>query len=399
METAVPLCIEKSGSSVLVASSNNLFREQVQGTLGAHWSVEEAHGGAEALAKLDAGRHDALLVDSWLADLDVPELVRMVRVQCPQMVVFTVDPETGKPRSPSAASRSPRMRELFRILQGAQGVFSESGIAMDLPDSSREDSDPRCEPLPGMIGAASEIRRVYRMARLVAPRKTTALITGDTGTGKELVARAIHQLSPRASHPFVVVNCAAIPEALLEAELFGHMKGAFTGAVQNRLGLVQAASNGTLFLDEIGDTPLSLQAKLLRFLQEGEVQRLGAGGASRVDVRVVAATNTNLEKLVREGRFRQDLYYRLAVFPIDLPRLRERPEDIPVLAEDFLAKLCGEAGIGVKSIPQGVLDRLKTCAWPGNIRELQHLVERAFILSENRSELCLEDFPALITLQ
>ncbi|MGH9455879.1 MAG: sigma 54-interacting transcriptional regulator, partial [Terriglobia bacterium] len=202
-------------------------------------------------------------------------------------------------------------------------------------------------------------------------------------TGKELVARGIHLLSRRAKQPFITVNCAAIPETLIEAELFGYARGAFTGAFQSRLGRVHAAHGGTLFLDEVGDLPLSMQAKLLRFLQEGEVQRLGGTDTVRVDVRVVAATNADLPHRVKEKVFREDLYYRIAAFPIFLTPLRKRPEDIQALAEAILHDLCQEAQIPAKSISAAALKELQQYAWPGNVRELHHVMERAFILSED----------------
>jgi transcriptional regulator with GAF, ATPase, and Fis domain len=246
--------------------------------------------------------------------------------------------------------------------------------------------------LPGMVGSGRAIQQVYQLARLVAARDTTVLITGETGTGKELVARAIHEVSPRASKPFVVVNCAAIPEALLEAELFGHARGAFTGAVQSRLGRIHNAHGGTLFLDEIGDLPLSMQAKLLRFLQDGEVQRLGSADVFRVDVRVICATNVRLLDNVKQKLFRQDLYYRVAVFPIELPPLRERTEDIEPLAEKFLAELCKQASIAPKRITASTLALLRQSQWPGNVRELQHAIERAFIMSGQGPQLHVEHF-------
>jgi transcriptional regulator with GAF, ATPase, and Fis domain len=226
------------------------------------------------------------------------------------------------------------------------------------------------------------------------------LITGETGTGKELVARGIHQISPRSKNPFVVVNCAAIPEQLLEAELFGHARGAFTGAVQSRLGRIHVAHGGTLFLDEVGELPLSMQAKLLRFLQDGEVQRLGSSDIFRVDVRMISATNVNLLRCVQEKQFRQDLYYRLAVFPIELPPLRQRREDIVPLAEHFLGALSRQSCVPVKRISLSAASVLRQHLWPGNVRELQHAVERAFILAGDERQLRASHFnlPATIAL-
>jgi transcriptional regulator with GAF, ATPase, and Fis domain len=214
----------------------------------------------------------------------------------------------------------------------------------------------------------------------VAPRSTPVLISGPTGTGKEVVATAIHRLSPRALKPFVVINCAAIPEALLESELFGYTRGAFTGAVQSRLGRIHSAHGGTLFLDEIGELPLGLQSKLLRFLDKGEVQRLGSSDVFRVDVRVVAATNADLSRLAEKKQFREDLFYRLSVFPIEMPALSQRRGDIPALAQHFLGKL--QAEIGKQFLSSESIRRLEAHSWPGNVRELEHVIERASILAE-----------------
>jgi len=234
-----------------------------------------------------------------------------------------------------------------------------------------------------MIGHSRVMRPVYRLARLLAPRNTTVLITGPTGCGKEVVARAIHQLSPRAGRAFAVVNCAAIPETMLEAELFGYARGAFTGAMQSYAGRIQAAQGGTLFLDEIGEMPLSLQPKLLRFLEQKEIQRLGSADVVRVDARVVSATNAHLLSLVREGKFREDLYYRLCGFPIDIPPLRDRSEDIGQLASHFLQKYALRPP--APELSAAALQLLKTQPWSGNIRELQNVIERAVILSEGEA--------------
>jgi len=220
------------------------------------------------------------------------------------------------------------------------------------------------------------------MTRMVAVRNTTVLITGESGTGKDLVAQEIHLVSPRRKQPFVVVNCSAIPESLLEAELFGYSKGSFTGALQSRIGRIHAAHGGTLFLDEIGDMPLSLQSKILRFLEQGEVQRLGDNDNLKVDVRVVAATNADLKKLIAEQKFREDLYYRLAVFPIHLPPLRERMEDLEELATAFVNKFHP----GVTLSPEA-LAVLAHHSWPGNVRELRNAIERATILVGNEPEI------------
>jgi transcriptional regulator with GAF, ATPase, and Fis domain len=240
-------------------------------------------------------------------------------------------------------------------------------------------------PLPDMVGSSPGMRELARMVRLVAPRSTTVLIEGATGTGKELIAKAVHRLSTRAGKPFVVLNCAAIPESLLEAELFGHTRGAFTGAVQSRTGRVEAANGGTLFLDEIGEMPLALQAKMLRFLESGEIQRVGGNETVRVDVRVVAATHQPLKLRTAEHAFRLDLYHRLAVFPVAIPALCDRMDDVPPLAMFFLDRLGEE--MPVKRLSAGALARLMGHDWPGNVRELEHVLERATILAEERPEI------------
>ena len=236
---------------------------------------------------------------------------------------------------------------------------------------------------------ASRCSELARLIRLVAPRSTTVLIEGETGTGKEVVARGVHRLSERAGKPFAVLNCAAIPEALLEAELFGHTRGAFTGAVQSRTGRIEAAHGGTLFLDEIGEMPLALQAKMLRFLECGELQRVGDNETMRVDVRVIAATHQPLEQRAAERTFRLDLYHRLAVFPVEVPALRERMEDLGLLAEHFLEQMGQE--MPRKRLSAEAEAKLHEHHWPGNVRELMHVLERGAILAGDRPEIGAEE--------
>jgi formate hydrogenlyase transcriptional activator len=232
-----------------------------------------------------------------------------------------------------------------------------------------------------IVGNSAELHRALKLVETVAPTDSTALIYGETGTGKELIARAIHNLSPRQSRTFVKLNCAAIPSGLLESELFGHEKGAFTGAVAQRIGRLELANNGTLFLDEIGDIPLELQPKLLRALQEREFERLGSTRTLTTNVRLIAATNRNLSAMVEEGKFRSDLFFRLNVFPIDLPALRERREDIPILVRRFADEFSRRMSKRIETISSATMDALCKYDWPGNIRELQNVIERAVILS------------------
>jgi len=235
--------------------------------------------------------------------------------------------------------------------------------------------------ISNLIGSSTKFRALLDQVNMVAPVDSAVLVQGETGTGKEVIAQAIHEASPRRKSRFVALNCAAIPAALLESELFGHERGAFTGAVAQTVGRFQAADRGTLFLDEIGDLPLELQPKLLRALQEKQIERLGGGHTFQVDVRVVAATNQDLWGMVQEKKFRADLYYRLNVFPIMLPPLRERKDDIPLLTEHFVHGFARRQGKSINHIPNEVMESLRRYDWPGNIRELQNLIERAVIMT------------------
>ncbi len=232
-----------------------------------------------------------------------------------------------------------------------------------------------------IVGRSAAIQRVLEQVAIVAPTDSTVLLYGETGTGKELVARAIHNLSSRRAHPYVRVNCAAIPSGLLESELFGHEKGAFTGALMQRKGRFELADGGSLFLDEIGDISLELQPKLLRAIQEQEFERLGSSKTIQVNVRLIAATHRDLRAMIRDEKFREDLFYRFNVFPIEIPPLRERREDIPLLVNYFVSKVSGRMGRQIKSIPRRAMEMLTNCPWKGNIRELANCIERAVILS------------------
>jgi transcriptional regulator with GAF, ATPase, and Fis domain len=282
-----------------------------------------------------------------------------------------------------SASPTPESTQLAEAINRGGAVRTDSFLL-------REEEALRSVPstrirLNSMIGDSEPMQRTYHAIQMVAARNTTVLITGESGTGKDLVAQEIHLLSPRKKDPLVIVNCAAIPEALLEAELFGYTKGSFTGAVQSRIGRIHAAHGGTLFLDEVGDMPLSLQSKILRFLEQGEVQRLGGNDNLKVDVRVIAATNANLMKLVSEQRFREDLYYRLAVFPIRLPRLQDRMGDLEELARAFVVKYAPQLSLSAEA-----LEVLGRHHWPGNVRELRNVIERACIFAEAAREIKAE---------
>src|SRR5271154_2334173 len=402
---------------ILVASPSPVVRQRVLESLRSPARrFEQAAGGAEALVHLESGFWQVLFLDRRLPDLDAEELSDTVHQRFPGIEVVLLDPERdaatadetdGRPEMWPALSEECDQRNGedkgqnanhaspdATLIAGTPCFDATSGSASDVASIAAPliglhpiDSPPVgapsivASPLPGMIGSSRVMQPVYRLARLLAPRNTTVLITGPTGCGKEVVARAIHHLSPRAGRGFAVVNCAAIPETMLEAELFGYARGAFTGAMQSYAGRIQAAQGGTLFLDEIGEMPLSLQPKLLRFLEQKELQRLGSAEVVRVDARVVSATNAHLLSLVREGKFREDLYYRLCGFPIDIPPLRDRSEDIGSLAAHFLEKYALRPPAPQLSIE--TLQLLKTETWAGNVRELQNVIERALILSED----------------
>ncbi|HZD50689.1 MAG TPA: sigma-54 dependent transcriptional regulator [Silvibacterium sp.] len=413
--------------TAVLASADLSFRQRVRDALaGLRWQVREAAGGAEALAHLDAAGAEVVIVDTWLPDLEIQEFIAEFEKLHPAVDLVTVDDSSAG----RGTARSPRRNEVLYALRRGQdndgaawdgAVWNsapsiESSVERDSPhqlsgagagpspalkrqlgpsipslgkgkvdDSRSHSASVSGHRLPEFIGEHPVMLEVSRRIRLAAPHATAVLVQGPTGTGKELVARALHRLGPRSTHPFVALNCAAIPESLLEAELFGHTRGAFTGAVQGRVGRIEAAHGGTLFLDEIGEMPLALQAKLLRFVESGELQRVGENEPVRVDVRIVAATHRSLQRLTKEGSFRADLYYRLAVFLIRTPALAAHQEDLPSLANHFLVKM-GEKS-PAKSLSDSAMTRLEAYGWPGNVRELEHVLERAWILAEDRPEI------------
>jgi DNA-binding NtrC family response regulator len=374
--------------AALIASPDSALRQQVLHRLnGRCRPVQQALGGADALAKLEKGDWQVLFLDRRLPDLDAEELIAIIQRRFPTTQVVMLD-------SDEACS-----------VDQDNDEDNEDGNSVDHDDSSVTSpsahlllSAERCEngktaaakPLPGMIGTSEAMLRVYRMVRLVAARATTVLIAGPTGTGKELVARALHGLSPRSAKPLVVVNCAAIPEALLESEMFGYTRGAFTGAVQSQLGRIPAAHGGTLFLDEVSELPHGMQAKLLRFLEQKEIQRLGTSEVTRVDVRVLAASNVDLASRAARGIFRLDLFYRLSAFPIELPSLAERRADIVPLAEHFLACMSAAMEMPTPRLREDAARLLESHPWRGNVRELQHVMERASILVEQGDTIAAE---------
>ena len=364
--------------SAVLASSDLPFRNRVRETLaGMRWRVMEADGGAEALAQLSGAPCEALVLESWLPDLEIEEFIGDFRRLHPAVDLVMAD---GRAARPGTAPCRHRNELLHALRRERTRDPAESGRCPEM-DLQRWRGTGVIPPLPELVGEHPLMLEAGRRVLLVAGHATPVLIQGATGTGKEIVARALHRLSPRSGKPFVALNCAAIPEALLETELFGHARGAFTGAVQRRIGRLEAAHGGTLLLDEIGELPLGLQAKLLRFVECGELQRVGDNQAVRVDVRILAATHRPLAQLSAEGRFRADLYYRLAVFLIQLPPLSHHMEDMELLVEHFRNKRQSD----VRSMSPEAMQRLRNHSWPGNVRELEHVLERATILAGPRT--------------
>ena len=283
-------------------------------------------------------------------------------------------------------------RDLQARLKARNRVLENENISL------RSQARDELAPLQALVGLSPAMTRLKDKIRALLPSQSSVLITGESGTGKELVARSLHFGGSRRDKPFVALNCAALPESILESELFGHVKGAFTHAVDNRIGLLEAAQGGTLFLDEVGDMPPSMQAKVLRFLQEGVITPVGGRSERKLDVRIIAATHRDLETMVADKTFREDLYYRLNVIPLRTPALRERAEDIPLLAEHFVARLAPKIGVPPKSIDAAAAARLKNHAFPGNVRELENAIEYALNLVGDRASVGLEQLPEKLTL-
>ncbi len=314
---------------------------------------------------------------------------------------FSPDVLRGKVGS-GLAMRDER-RKVERALGLADAASADAAerfteLSQHSPSAATTSSTLKSVPVrrvKGLIGKSAAIQAVFKAIEKVAATEATIFVRGESGTGKELVARAIHELSSRRDQPFVGVNCAAIPSTLLESELFGHEKGAFTGAVKRKLGRFELAHLGTLFLDEIGDVPLDMQAKLLRSLQEKQIERVGGEAPVNVDVRIISATHRDITKMVKEGTFREDLLYRLHIIPIELPALRERPDDIPLLVDHFLQKLGPRTNPAIKDVEPGCLAALKSYRWPGNVRELENVIEQSLVFAEG-DVLRADDLPALL---
>ena len=358
-------------------------------------AVETAKSGAEAQALLNKSHYDAVVTDLKLGDMDGLEVLKLAKARAPETEVLVMTGH-GSIDTAVAAMRAGAFDYLTKPVEPEElNLVLDKALEHRRLVSEvvrlREDVKDKYS-FDGIVFSGPPMRKVLDLVQKVAATEATVLILGESGTGKELIARALHEKSARRNGAFVAINCGALPEGLLESELFGHVRGAFTGADRNKRGLFEEASGGTLFLDEISETTPGLQVKLLRALQEGEIRRVGDNHPFKVSGRLLAATNKDLLKLVAEGKFREDLYYRLKVFPIELPALRERPEDILPLAEHFLRKAKKKlGGKAIKFSPEAA-EALRRYRWPGNVRELEHVIERALIMASGAS-VSLEDLP------
>ena len=357
------------------------------------WKAELAENGRQALQRVRGGGVNVTVADLKMPGMDGIELLRRIKAVSPRTEVVMITAYGTVERAVEAMKlgaadfvvkpfkRAVLMEALDRALS------RQCGAAVERDDA---------RVCPEIVGKSRAIRDVVHLITRIAPSSATVLISGESGTGKELAADAVHRLSPRRNGPLVKVSCAALPETLLEAELFGHERGAFTGAVEPRKGRFEVADQGTIFLDEIAQLSQAMQVKLLRVLQDGGFERIGSSETRRVDVRVIAASNVNLKEAVEKGTFREDLYYRLNVVGLHLPALRERPEDIPLLADSFLRLYCERNGKEMLGITREALDCLTDYDWPGNVRELQNVVERAVVLARD-DRLGVEALPEWIT--
>jgi len=382
--------------TVLLADDDESFRRVQQYQLEQAGYVVTVRGdGDGALEAFREGLHDLVVTDIRMPGLDGLDLLARLRAISPDTPVVVVTAH-GTIETAVEAMKRGAFDFLTKPFPGdhLRLTLERAREMSRLVTENRELRRVVHErfAVGNIVGSAPAMRRLLEAVALAAPSPSTVLITGETGTGKELVARAVHYNSPRRDGPFVTVNCGALPESLIEAELFGYRRGAFTGATADRRGKFEAADGGTIFLDEVGEIPLALQPKILRVLQTGEVDRLGEDRPVRVDVRIVAATHRALESMVRQGAFREDLYYRLAVVPLHVPPLRDRRQDIPLLVDRFLRSMESRVGRAGLRIPPQAFARFEHHAWPGNVRELENVVERMVVLSRG-DELSLETLP------
>jgi two-component system nitrogen regulation response regulator GlnG len=375
--------------NILVADDEESIRWVLSKALTKQgYKVDLANNGEEALQLFRRNRYDLAVLDIKMPQLTGLDLLDRIQEEQPDMMVIIMTAESSMKNAVEAMKRGAYdyLTKPFD-LDALDAIILKAGKASKISEQVSLLKDELKEHYQferNIIGNSQPMQKVYKLLGKIAPSDVTVLITGESGTGKELVARAIHFNSPRLGKPFLAINCAAIPRELLESELFGHEKGAFTGATERKAGKFEQANGGTLFLDEIGDMPLELQAKLLRVLQEKEITRTGGSQIMKIDVRIVAATNQELKRKVREREFREDLFYRLNVVPLELPPLRERREDIPLLSEFFLQQAREELHVTTQGCSDEALKLLQSYSWPGNVRELENTMKRVALLSPDQ---------------
>ena len=382
--------------TVLVVEDEPALRQIVVDLLeSTGFAVAQAADAADALARLEGFAYDGLVLDLRLPDGDGMDVLDAAMSRYPEIRSIVMTGCGGVDEAVSAIKRGAmdfvtKPFALRDLAERLQRTMTPARIAGGAAENARAPGRTRFSEI---VGDGAAMRQVFNTVERVAPMSSTVLITGETGTGKELIARTIHDNSPRCGHPFVAFNAAAIPEGLVEAELFGHVKGAFTGAVTSRAGRFESAHLGTLFIDEVASMSLSLQAKLLRALQEREIERIGDSRPVKVDIRLIAATNVDLRRMVRDGAFREDLFYRLNVVPIVVPPLRARREDIPPLARHFVAKSCRRNRLPLRALSQPALRLLMDGSWPGNVRQLENAIEHAVAMSGGELEIAPDMLP------
>lgn len=381
---------------VLVVDDDESLRRVVQVQLEQlGYEAATASGGVEALRMLQAAPFDLVITDLRMPRMSGLELLRTIRAEHPGVMVVMIT-AYGAIDTAVDAMRAGAFDYITKpvLTDQLELTVRRSLEHLDLLEENRllRSSIDSKFGFENIIGHSNTLLYVLDMCARAAQTDATVLIHGETGTGKELLAKAVHYNSPRRGKPFVTINCGAIPKDLLESELFGHLKGSFTGATTHKKGKIEAADGGTLFLDEIGEMPLELQVKLLRVIQHGEIEKVGATGSLSVNIRTIAATHRNLPAMIEDGVFREDLYYRLCVIPLELPPLRERIEDVPELAERFFAKAKGKHGREQLTMPSDIVRHLMNYRWPGNIRELENIIERLVVLSRS-NQITISDLP------
>jgi DNA-binding NtrC family response regulator len=390
-----------SQTSLLVVDDETGVRESIRLIFGKHFRVHEARSSEEALRKVKEETPDVVLLDILMPGADGLETLKQIKkIHSDCQVIMLTALNTARTaftaKETGAFDYVTKPFDVDELRLRVDRALEKNQLSRELERLQEEVG--RKYGIENIVGNSKTMVEIFKTVSLVAKRKSTVLVTGESGTGKELIARAIHFNSDRANKPFVVVNCAALPDSLIESELFGYEKGAFTNAYQRKIGHFETAHSGTLFLDEIGELPLGTQAKLLRAIENETFTRLGGTEESKVDVRIIAASNRELEKLAKGGGFRVDLFYRLNVVSVYLPALRERNEDVPLLVDHFLKLKARENSVALKKLAPAVVDCMIAHSWPGNVRELENLIERLTILTPHET-ITLDDLPAEMRIQ